>query len=241
MLHLTPPTPPLPLELCHLIIDILGALREKRIGRVNPQVDIALKSCTLVCRGWRYRAQRWLLCQVRLDDVDSLCRLARVFQATPDPLLPTVRYVRLIFPLDDKYPTENILSRLPTVFRPGTSSLREVRLCRRDVTGDTKNHTLPYLPLRPRTTSLLAKTFSSVTDLQVMDMDFSNFSAFGIFLDCFPKLEGLTCNGVRWSTLGVLPGCMTRSSGRTFLGHLSYFGVYFFTVSVVHTAHTYLY
>ena len=79
----------------------------------------------------------------------------------------------------------------------------------------------PYLSFHPPFFRLATPVFSTVRRLYMSRITFNNFSDFAKLLNCFPRLEMLLFQEVQWLTLGVVPGCMTRRAGGTFLQNLN--------------------
>ena len=224
-----PFSPRLPPELCDLIIDALVDDRDQKTGLLPESTHRALRNCTLVCHSWNPRARLHLRAWIHIEDVDSLANLAQRMGATPGTIAPHVSLLVIYLPSDGRYPPSNVLTLLPILFRLGLSSINYLSLYifpRHDVhqsqprEAEQETMSFPHLSLHPRFSSLVTPVFSTVRGFSMCDMTFKNFSDFGKFLNCFPRLEELFCQDVQWLTLGVVPGCMSRKTGRTFLPNL---------------------
>ena len=222
-----PFAPSLPPELWDLIIDALGDDRDVGTGGMPESTDSALRSCTLVCRNWHYRAKKQLLHQgIILDDVDPLKELERKFRGT-SRLTPHVQNLELRLQSTGQYAPRNVLTILPVLFSLGVSTMDNLRVIGLHSVGSrsqspiaTETPSLPYLSLHPHFPSMFTPAFASVRDLSLANLAFRNFSDFGKFLSCFTRLEELQCSRILWQTLGLVPGCMTRNTGRAFLPRL---------------------
>ena len=87
--RLTPLQPQtLPRELCHLVIDAVGSDIDLGRGHIYQATFIAptLKSCALVCRAWRPRAQFWFFRGIRITSISSLPKLVATCEHAHDIL-----------------------------------------------------------------------------------------------------------------------------------------------------------
>ena len=223
----------LPPELWDQVIDALAENRDASTQALPEAIDYALKNCALVCRNWLPRAKLHLRHVISIDDVNSLTGLAQRMSATSSTLFPHVSYLALHFPSDGHYPPSNVLTLLPILFRLGISSIYQLNLQvsihpsgqLQPQETEQKTVLFPYLPLHPRFPNPFTPVFSTVRVLHMSHMTFKNFSDFGKFLNCFSRLEELDCQKVRWLTLGVVPGCMSRKNSPTFLQNLHHLEV----------------
>ena len=218
----------LPPELCNQVIDALAGDKDPETRALPEDTRRALVNCALVCHNWRPRARRHLRQGIKIDDVNSLTGLAQRMRAASTVLSPHVRSLRLTLPERPSIPPSNVLTLLPMLFRLGISSIDEFHLSHpyrsssQIQSEDTEQKTVsfPYLPLHPRFPSLVTPVLSTVRLLRMYNTTFHSFSDFGRFLNCFLGLEYLMLHDVRWLTRGIVPGCMTRKTRRTFLQNL---------------------
>ena len=227
---LTPTLPfshKLPPELWDQIIDALADDKDPKTRALPEDTRRALVNCALVCHNWRPRAELYLRQEIVIDDVNSLTGLAQRMRAASTVLSPHVRSLRLILPEGHSIPPSNVLTLLPMLFQLGISSIDEFTLgcmipSSEIQSKQTRQKTVsfPYLPLHPRFPSLVTPVLSTVRHLWMSDTTFHSFSDFGRFLNCFLGLEYLSLWNVRWLTRGIVPGCMTRKTRRTFLQNL---------------------
>ena len=217
----------LPPELWDQIIDALADDKDPKTGALPEDTRRALVNCALVCHNWRPRAELHLRLHIYIDDVNSLTGLAQRMRAASTVLSPHVRLLHLTLPEGHSIPPSNVLTLLPMLFRLGISSIDEFRLnyfilssqIQSEMTRE-KTVSFPYLPLHPRFLSLVTPVLSTVRHLTIFDTTFHSFSDFGRFLNCFLGLEYLYLRNVGWLTRGIVPGCMTRKTRRTFLQNL---------------------
>ena len=227
---LTTLPPRLPLELWHLIIDALGDERDCKTGSMPESISRTLRSCALACRHWYPWATAKLRhCWIKLDDVDSLRHLERKFSPPSNTLASHVESLRIRLPISGMYPPSNVLTFLPILFRLGVSSIDRVELSSKLTTELSQGSLVPqeglmfpYVSIHPRLPGIFTPVFSTVKYLYMSHVPFKNFADFCNFLNCFTHLEVLYCGSqtVRWPTIGVTPGCMTRKTKPTFLQSL---------------------
>ena len=217
----------LPPELCDQVIDALAGDKDPKTRALPEDTRRALVNCALVCHNWRPRAELHLRLEIVIDDVNSLTGLAQRMRAASTVLSPHVRSLHLTLPERHSIPPCNVLTLLPMLFRLGISSINEFKLRSHSPRSQIQSEEIeqrtvsfPYLPLHPRFLSLVTPVLSTVGYLDIRDTTFHSFSDFGRFLNCFLGLEVLTLQDVRWLTRGIVPGCMTRKTRRTFLQNL---------------------
>ena len=257
----------LPPELWEKVIDALADERDNWTGLLLKNTDRTLRKCALVCHSWRLRAQLHLRTTVYIKDVNSLTSLAQRMSTASRPLAPYMSGLTLVVTNNGYYTPSNTLTLLPTLLRSGISFIGSLKLqAFGPYTRDLKpqevlqheesilrffDHNwepqqrewepilLPYVPLHPRFPSLVTPVFSTVGALRIEGISFKNFPDFGNLLNCFPCLGWLFCSYVQWITLGVVPGCMTRTTKGTFLQNLYHLQVR--THSIVSTSHSQAY
>ena len=213
----------------HIPIEVFENVIEMLYSGNNIQDQLvhvgALRSCSLVCRAWRPRAQMMLFSAVILDNVSSLYKLASTLDDAPH----LSSYVRDLHLTGRSLHTgTSLLALFPSVL--GSKALNLRRLDVRhildstawypDASKATKEKQLPCLPLHPIFPRQLS-FFRAITDLHLEAITFPNFGDFARMITVLPNLHTLGCLGVQWITLGTLPMCMRlgegpRASSRSF-------------------------
>ena len=206
--------PRLPTEVCEGVID---AVYDSRIRYLRSNYD-TLRSCALVCRAWRPRAQVMLFRRIALKDVASLHEFSALLDITPH----FAGYVRDLGLFGYTHHTpQSLVALFPSVLHGKLPNLRDIHIvCQPAPAAGSK---LPVekialvpkpdapaslsLPLHQRFPSLLA-TFANVTGLHLTNISFPSFADFGRVLSRFVKLRVLRCHNVGWNVLGNTPKCM---------------------------------
>ena len=218
----------IPPELWDKVIDAIDEERDAKTGLLPEDTRRALINCALVCHDWNKRATYHLNRWIHIGDANALTGLTERMGSASRILCPHIETLHVRLPGVWHYPPNNVLTFLPTLFRQGISSITKLDV---GVHLSFEGHLipqgnkkivilLPYLPLHPRWPSLVTPVLSTVRYLHMWFTKFKNFSDFGKFLNCFQGLEVLNCDHVGWHTLGVIPGCITRKTRRTFLQNL---------------------
>ena len=216
-----PPSPRIPHELCLLIIDALGSDFDNESSFMSQSTVDALRNCALACPEWWSRAHRWIKTTIVLRDIN------------PSPLLSTgfgntaythITCLSLYFSPCGRYSASGALSALSRIFKFRTPSLTRLSMLPDERTPlpsrDVNVPSLPHLPLYPYLNRIISPMLSTVVHLRIWFITFRNFSDFGRFLHPLTVLETLDCDTVRWSTLGVVPGCMRSKVRSPFLPRL---------------------
>ncbi|KAI1783490.1 hypothetical protein LXA43DRAFT_332458 [Ganoderma leucocontextum] len=193
-----------PVEVCEHIIDML-------YSGIDVYEDLehaaALRSCSLVCRSWRIRAQRMLFYSVHLGDVASLYKFAAVLQAG----LHLGNYVHEVA-LSGRYihTTASMLSpflaifqvgKLPNLHRLAVLPVLDSTTWYPQTPNRLNAKALPYIPLHSHF-PLFLSAFTTLSSLQFEETMFRSFGEFARMVYSLPNLETLVCNSVRWKTLG---------------------------------------
>ena len=214
--------PGMPLELYEEIIDAVGAWPVTEDDH-NPDREFTLRSCTLVCRAWRSRAQHQLFRHIELTDEASMKRLVTLFDDAPqletDVKSLRIRSSNLYHPRDVFVlaPVE-LWGRLPSLTSLFVSHLG---IDTHDVDPDSsikRGHTLPLHPHLP----IVFSAFRNVVELTLWGTKFGNFSDCARVLDGFQNLHTLTIRSVQsfLSQEGSDYESETCSRGRPFLDKL---------------------
>ncbi len=205
--------PHIPIEVFENVIDTLYSTPlDDQLQSSN-----ALRSCALVCRAWRVRAQRMLYHSVVLSDAPALYKLS----ASLDLGRHLSSYVRELI---GRYlhTTTSILALFPSVLRGKVPNLRDIHVIHIPELADwypnsspeRRQRKLQCVPLHSRFPHMLSSGFLEIKHLHLEDVTFGYFSDFVWIVNSLRNLQSLVCYNVRWITLGALPACMTRHDGR---------------------------
>ena len=231
-----PDLPRLPTELHECIVD---AIYEDRASYPAFSASCsALRSCSLVCRTWRPRSQRWLFHAVELSDAKALYRFVTLLETAPS----LAGYVRILHLIGRHHDPRSVVALFPALLRsrlPNLCTLSIIHVAEgldgapepehrrhcedRAAQGGSNRKTLPCLPLHPRFPTLLAP-FATIRKLYLNGVKFPSFGDLARTLCAFRELRDLRCSQVQWAVLGSVPQCLlqahaTESSG--ILPHLS--------------------
>ncbi len=210
--------PRLPLEVCESVIDRVyhPSLFDHR---VNRHCQGALSQCALVCRGWRTRAQMRLFYCVELRTTYLLHVFVELLHQSPS--LATHVHVVLIHGSSHYTPADSVFPLFPTVLAGKLPNLRDMSVygtgidgrpgspCRRGERVGARRIKLPHLPLHPWFPVLL-NDLRQLTTLRLGVLTFPSFGDFARILHRLSRLQSLVCDGVDWSTLGLVPPCIKR-------------------------------
>ena len=209
------PSPCIPIEVFENVIDSLYSTPLDD----QLQSSDALRSCALVCRAWRVRAQMMLFHSVVLSDASALYR----FSTALDLGQHLSSYVRELI-LTGRYlhTTTSILALFPSILRGKVPNLSDLQVIHIPEDADwypkspveARQRKLQCVPLHSRFPLLLSSRFLPIKHLHLEDVTFRFFSDFVHVLDALRTLQSLVCYNVRWMTLGMLPACMARRQGR---------------------------
>ena len=193
----------IPTEVCEGIVDMLYSDNAS-----DTFEDIAtLRTCSLVCRSWRVRAQRNLFYKVQLSDGTSLNRLSTILD-TGRHLRDYVHEVILVGHFLQT--TASILSLFPVIFfgklpnleRLDIGSLQESDTWWYPRPPDPpKTKSLSYIPLHPRL-SVFLSSFKGISQILLYSTTFRSFSEFVRMIHGLPNLKHLACSSVRWLAPG---------------------------------------
>ena len=208
------PSPCIPIEVFENVIDSLYSTPLDD----QLQSSDALRSCALVCRAWRVRAQMMLFHSVVLSDAAALYRfstaldLGRHLSSYVRELILTGRYL---------HTTTSILALFPSILRGKVPNLMDLQVIHIPEDADwypespaERQRKLQCVPLHPRFPLLLSSSFFPIKHLHLEDVTFCYFSDFVHVVNALRTLQSLVCYNVRWMILGMLPACMSRREGR---------------------------
>ena len=205
------PAPHIPTEIFENVIDTLYSTPLDD----QLQSSDALRSCALVCRAWRVRAQMMLFHSVVLSDSASMYR----FSTALDFGGRLSDYVRELI-LTGRYlhTTTSILALFPSVLRGKVPNLRYLHVVHIPEDADwypespaeKRQRKLQCVPLHLRFPLLLSSGFSAIKHLHLEDITFHYFSDFVRIVNSLRNLQSLVCYNLRWLTVGALPACMAR-------------------------------
>ncbi|PIL32980.1 hypothetical protein GSI_05098 [Ganoderma sinense ZZ0214-1] len=169
----------IPTELCESIIDMLYS------GNASDTFEdmSTLRSCSLVCRSWRVRAQRMLFYKVQLSDGVSLRRLSAILD-TGQHLRGYVHEVVLVGHFLQT--TASILPLFPVVFSGKLPNLYQLDI------GSLQESDMAWF----------LSSFTGISHILLYSTTFRSFSEFARMLHGLPNLENLACSFVRWLTPG---------------------------------------
>ena len=188
-----------PHEICDVIID-----QFKPKETVSPYGTVqwvinsrALKSCALVSREWRPRAQLWLVHYIWLASLECLRKLES-FLDLKTQYIPEIRAIQIRYGNYTRYPVRNLATAAVSLVRrcPNLSALCiDIERGIRDDEGAESNS--PYFPFHARFhTAVYRQSFIAVTVLLLDGVYFHNDTDFSNFLFSFASLEDITLNSV---------------------------------------------
>lgn len=209
-------SPYVPVEVCEHVIDMLYSGID--LLEVLEYVA-ALRSCSLVCRAWRIRAQKMLFYLVHLGDIASLYKFAAVLRDGKH----LAAYVHEVV-LSGRYlqTTTSILSPFLAIFQSGKlPNLHRLTVLAVSVSTkwypsgsahseSPKAKPLPHIPLHPRFPTFLS-AFTTISTFELQETRFCSFGEFVRMVSSLPNLKNLGCTSVRWNTLGRTAALLTDS------------------------------
>ena len=171
-MHLTFPSPTLPIELAEAIIDHLRS------------DGSSLKACSLVCKAWTHRARFNLFARLEL-----YARTAKRMLSSESrtKMMPFIRQLHLIGSWDgaaETHPLDEIVPILADFHH-----VRRVEL----FAFDLENSTSPI-------SGVLASQFTHIVALHLIGANFLSFASFASVICAFPSLETLALSDVYWYT-----------------------------------------
>ncbi|KAM5537719.1 hypothetical protein V8D89_008606 [Ganoderma adspersum] len=192
----------IPIEVWENVIDMLYSDMEYRNTWKGV---VTLRSCCLVCRAWRFRAQRNLFYRPWLSDHTSLDLLSAILDEA-QPLRGYVHEVILIG--HHLHTTASIFPQFAPCFATKLPNLKCIRTLNLENEAETwfprisdspKTKHLQYIPLYPHFPGFLS-SFKAVVFLDLKRITFRSFGESARVIHGFPNLEYLSCYHVRWIT-----------------------------------------
>ncbi|KAF8522910.1 hypothetical protein BU17DRAFT_86467 [Hysterangium stoloniferum] len=169
---------PLPVELVDQIIDHLHS-------------DIhALRSCSLVCRGWVPSARYHLFNEVKLSNTTSSA-FVNLLRRSPH-ISPLVQILNITQDGMLAYSVPVYLNGVLPVLAKSLTHLRTLRLSNLD-----------FSCLRSAAQDALLHQFSTIQSLSLKSVTFSRFHDFAVFIVAHPQLQHLHLHHVWWASKDV--------------------------------------
>ena len=201
----------LPTEVCETVIDMLYSHRS-----LPEELEYlrTLRSCALVCRDWRVRAQRMIFYLVHLSTVSSLKRFSAVLHVGQHlgtfvhQVMVVGRHLHTTTSLLSLFYTV-LAGRLPNLQGLHIRHIKESDTWYSEESNSPEGKPLPYIPLHPRFPTFLS-SFKQLSNLYLEGTVFRSFNEVARMVHLLPSLETLACVSVKWLALGPVPAFMHR-------------------------------